>query len=402
MAGLQLKVTTAGRAALVNATNTGTLPVTVAQIGVTATAFDPATNPATLPGELKRLATFAGQVVADDTIHVTLRDDSDDSYSMRGFGLYLADGTLFASYAQATAILEKSPAAMLLLSVDVRFVDIDASSLTFGDASFVNPPATTEVVGGVKLATNAKAIEGIDKTLAVPPSALKAAIDSRSGRARFEVSGTFTVPAGVTAIYVSACAGGGGGGGGGVRQGKTNGGASYTAAGGGGGGAGQSIQRVRFAVVPGTAIPIILGAGGAAGAGAKTDGANGGAGGAGGSTVIGNLVTLAAGMGGGGGSSSSSPAGGATGGDGYPAGGDSASITINAPYGPAGTGGSCAFGGGGPGGRCAGDTTSIGRKGFGFGAGGGGGGGVSNGASASTFGKDGAVGCAGFAFIEWC
>ena len=62
----------------------------------------------------------------------------------------------------------------------------------------------------------------------------------------------------------------------------------------------------------------------------------------------------------------------------------------------------CPFGGGGPGGRSAGDTTSASRKGFGFGAGDGGGGGVSNGAGAGTFGKDGATGCPGFVFIEWC
>src|SRR4051794_34424510 len=108
---MQITVTTAGHNALVNAQNTGTLPVLVSQIGVTATAFAPGVAMTALPGELKRLTTFAGQAVADDTVHVSIRDDSADAYSLRGFGLYLADGTLFAVYGQSGVILEKSPQA---------------------------------------------------------------------------------------------------------------------------------------------------------------------------------------------------------------------------------------------------------------------------------------------------
>lgn len=54
-----------------------------------------------------------------------------------------------------------------------------------------------------------------------------------------------------------------------------------------------------------------------------------------GATVIGNLITLAGGQGGGGGLTGANQVGGAAGGDGYPAGGDSASIAAVSPYGPA-------------------------------------------------------------------
>ena len=88
-----------------------------------------------LPNELKRIKSFGGANVAPDTIHTTLKDDTADQYSLYGFGLYLENGVLLASYGQATPIMEKSPAAMLLLSSDLQFATIDATKLVFGDAS---------------------------------------------------------------------------------------------------------------------------------------------------------------------------------------------------------------------------------------------------------------------------
>ncbi|MFN3298502.1 tail fiber domain-containing protein [Caldimonas sp.] len=181
MSGLQITVTQAGRAALVNAANTGTLPVQITAIGVTEQAFTPAATHTALPGEIKRLPTFAGAVVADDTIHVTLRDDGPDTYTLRGFSLYLQDGTLFALYGQSGVILEKSSQAMLLLAVDVRFVEVPATSIAFGDAGFINPPATTEVQGVVELATAAETVTGSDAVRAVTPAGTKAALDARLG-----------------------------------------------------------------------------------------------------------------------------------------------------------------------------------------------------------------------------
>ncbi|MGV7197676.1 glycine-rich domain-containing protein [Xanthomonas axonopodis] len=399
---LQLVLTTAGRAALINAEKNGTNAVKVTSIGFTATAFAAAEDLKTVPGQHLSLSSISGGTTSSTTIHVTVSDTSRGTYEVRGFGLYLENGTLLGSYSQPELIMEKAAASDLLMSADILFSGVTVSSVTFGNANFTNPAATTEKEGIVELTTRAEAIAGVDAQRAVTADALKAAIDSRSGRARFEASGNFVVPVGVTAIYVSACAGGGGGGGGGTRAEKSTGSGPYTATGGGGGGAGQSIQRVRFAVTPGSTLAIVIGAGGAAGAGSRTDGAAGGAGGAGGATVVGSLASLSGGQGGGGGFTGATPVGGAAGGDGYPAGGDSASITAASPYGPAGTGGSCPFGGGGAGGRSAGDSTSASRRGFGFGAGGGGGGGVSNVAGVSTFGKDGATGCPGFVFIEWC
>lgn len=181
MSGFKIHVTTQGREALPNADNTGTVPVTVASIGITAQAFDDSSSPTSLPGEIKRLATFSGVAVADDTIHITIRDDSADVYDMRGFGIYLADGTLAACYSQEDVILGKSALTMLLLSTDIRFVDVDATSIVFGDSTWLNPPGSETVAGVLKLSTDTQAIAGNDRATAVPPGALKAALDAWLG-----------------------------------------------------------------------------------------------------------------------------------------------------------------------------------------------------------------------------
>lgn len=178
---MRLKITDAGFAKLVNPPNTGTNAVLITQIGLTSTAFVPSAGLTGLPGEIKRVATFGGQAVGDDTVHVTIRDDSATSYTLRGFGLYLADGTLFASYGQADPIMEKSAASMLLLATDTRFSGIDTTQIQFGDAGFLYPPATTEIVGVVELATSTEAEDATDIQRAVTPRGVRAYTDKRFG-----------------------------------------------------------------------------------------------------------------------------------------------------------------------------------------------------------------------------
>jgi hypothetical protein len=174
--GLTAIVTNAGRAALVNAANTGTRAVTIAQVGLSGTALAPEPGATVLPGQFKTIATLSGDVVADDTIHLIVRDESADVFTVRSLALYLADGTLFALYGQADVLLEKSAQALMLLAIDIRFEDVDASAITFGDTNFLNPPATTERQGVVELATVAEAQAGIDALRALTPQAARSAI----------------------------------------------------------------------------------------------------------------------------------------------------------------------------------------------------------------------------------
>jgi hypothetical protein len=169
MAGTLITITDAGRTALVAPGNAGTNRHEIVKIGLCNAAFAADKALTKLPGELKRITTFAGENVARDTIHVTLRDDTPDQYTLYGFGLYLENDVLFAVYSQATPIMEKSPAAMVLLSSDIQFTTIDAAQLVFGDASFTNPSATTERQGVVELATQPETDAGDDDTRAITP-----------------------------------------------------------------------------------------------------------------------------------------------------------------------------------------------------------------------------------------
>lgn len=178
---MRMKITNAGRAKLVNGTNTGTNTVLISQIGLTSTGFTPTAAMTQLPGELKRMTSFGGESVAADTIHVTLQDSGTDKYPLRGFGLYLADGTLFAVYGQADAIMEKASISTLLLSADVVFADIDTAQIKFGSTQFLNPPATESVAGVVELADGPETIAGADGVRAVTARGLRAALDDRFG-----------------------------------------------------------------------------------------------------------------------------------------------------------------------------------------------------------------------------
>ncbi|PFH10989.1 hypothetical protein BCF11_3427 [Collimonas sp. PA-H2] len=176
MPGLQIIITNAGRAALVNAEHNGTAPLKITEIGITAAVFTVGKETIALPGEIKRIKTISGEVVAPDTMHVTVRDDSSDTYTMRGIGYWLSNGVLLGVYSQPEPILQKSTQSMMLLAADVVFADIKATSLTFGDANFTNPPATVDRQGVTELATGDETVAGTDGTRAVTPAGLTPAL----------------------------------------------------------------------------------------------------------------------------------------------------------------------------------------------------------------------------------
>jgi microcystin-dependent protein len=180
MDALLLSVTDAGRASLRNVKGDGTRAVRIATVGVTATAF---TSGEPLPDEIKRITTIAGGATAEDTIHVTISDASKDVYAMRGFGIYLDDGTLFASYSQTDVIVEKSAGADMLLACDVQFASPLAGQIIFGDTNFHNPAATQDTLGVVKLASDDDAIAGRSTQKALVPANLLAALNARLGAA---------------------------------------------------------------------------------------------------------------------------------------------------------------------------------------------------------------------------
>jgi hypothetical protein len=154
-------------------------------------------------------------------------------------------------------------------------------------------------------------------------------------------SGTYTVPAGVTAIQIECWGGGGAGGGAGGSLNST----------GRGGGGGAYARLNTLAVTPGQTLTITVGAGGS--------GASNGNGGAGGSSsVTYNSVTVALAVGGNGGTT-------ATGNNGGSTAGGSASNCIGDVAFNGGNGGGGGFGGGGGGGGSAGTNGAGGNGGNG-------------------------------------
>lgn len=186
--------------------------------------------------------------------------------------------------------------------------------------------------------------------------------DTPGGMELYTADDTFTAPAGITTVFISASAGGGGGYGTGTSPGGT------------GGGAGEYRFRYPVTVVPGNNYTVTIGAGGTGGA---PTGGNGGNTVFGSITLTGGTGSTGSGAAAGGGSITSLDASGNTPGGGLTKGGNGGST------GP-GAGGGTPFGLGGTG-----VNAGAGNPGTGFGAGGGGGN------------TAGGAGASGFCAVEW-
>lgn len=171
---IEFIITNAGLDALVDAQNGETDAIQVTQVGLTESVFDAAPTLVALPGETKRIDSFGGQSVAPNVIHMTAQDTTTDTYDLRGIALFLADGTLFASYGQADPIFRKVSVANFLLAFDVRFSADVADDIVFGDAAFLYPPASETVKGVAELATQDETDAGQDDSRIVTPLKLEA------------------------------------------------------------------------------------------------------------------------------------------------------------------------------------------------------------------------------------
>jgi len=178
--------------------------------------------------------------------------------------------------------------------------EIRANSITDAAGTGApNFPNGLDVAGATlsSIATQAQAQAGTDNTTLMTPlraaqaiAALAGGLDTIDART---TSGSFTVPAGVTQLYVYAAGGGGGGGASG---------GSFAAGSGGVGGTAWSVLTVS----PGDSISYTVGAGGAGGQFSPAAGA------AGGTTTVGT-ISCTGGAGGGGTSGGSAGVSGAAG-----------------------------------------------------------------------------------------
>ena len=134
----------------------------ISSVGLTDAEFIIAPTLDALPGEFRRVQTISGEVIGSNTVHMMIRDIEPLTYTVRGLGLFLADGTLFAVYGQAEPIFEKSALTTLLLALDITFPTAAIDALSFGDTNFLNPPATEATPGVARIANDAIVDAGVD------------------------------------------------------------------------------------------------------------------------------------------------------------------------------------------------------------------------------------------------
>ena len=173
-----ITLTTAGIDALVDAQNAVTAAIEITQIGLANASFIAAPTLTALPNEFKRIGAVGGQAVSENMIHMAAQDSTTDVYTAYGLGLYLADGTLFGTYAQVAPLVNKVSIASFLISLDVAFMSSIAAAITFGNANFLNPPATETVQGVARIATNALADAGVNDATIMSPKKVKRVLDA--------------------------------------------------------------------------------------------------------------------------------------------------------------------------------------------------------------------------------
>ena len=172
---LNVVITDAGIAEVINAQHTGTAPVVLTQIGFGRGIYTPTADQTALHDEIKRVSTIAGGVVGDNIMHIQALDEGEDSYAIYEIGVYTASGTLFAVYSQPMPILHKVANSSIMCVFDFVLSGVEPTDVTVGDTDYTLAPATTTNQGVVELATSPEAIAGTDTERAVTPAAGAAA-----------------------------------------------------------------------------------------------------------------------------------------------------------------------------------------------------------------------------------
>lgn len=167
MATINLVITDAGLAEIVNAESNGTAPVVLAEIGIGTGQYSPSASQTSLIGEFKRIDTISGGATAENVIHISAQDSSDATYSVYEIGIYTDSGVLFAVCSQNTPIVTKAAVANALFALDIVLSQLNPGTVTVGDSNFMMNAATTERAGIVELATESEVNAGTDENRVV-------------------------------------------------------------------------------------------------------------------------------------------------------------------------------------------------------------------------------------------
>lgn len=173
-------VTYLGIQEIINVAKNGTEKVKLTTIKVSPDIIDVTPSLTDIPDVIFTCEAVAGANVGDGLIHVSGVDGSQDTYTAHTIGLYTEKGTLFAVVSSDEALFQKVKLSGASIAIDIPITSVDPEYIDFGDACFINPPATTETAGVVKIATEKDILDGLDNSKAVSPYALKAALKKNS------------------------------------------------------------------------------------------------------------------------------------------------------------------------------------------------------------------------------
>ncbi|WP_292633198.1 MULTISPECIES: hypothetical protein [unclassified Novosphingobium] len=115
MMALVLSLTNAGLAAVQGAS--GSDPVVIAELGLSATPFTAAPTLVALPGEFKRIAAVAGTAAAPNVTHMSAYDTSADVWNATSF--FRQAGTTWIRW-WATGVIGQVPASPKATSLQSR------------------------------------------------------------------------------------------------------------------------------------------------------------------------------------------------------------------------------------------------------------------------------------------
>lgn len=180
MADFKIKLTTAGKAALVDDANIGTEALKIRKIEIGSSFYDPTGSEENLKNFIKSLDTFGASPGKDGIIHISIRDEAEETYNVGEIGLRTGTGVLFAVISNAEGILTtKGLNDVLLISADLEIIEADVSNVSFGPANFIYQPATEEKEGILEIASDDEMDAG-EKFKAVDADKFQSAITRRS------------------------------------------------------------------------------------------------------------------------------------------------------------------------------------------------------------------------------
>ena len=173
MADGRMLVTNAGLAAVIAANKDGTNKVQITRAGLGTGKYTPAANRTALYAQFKQLATISGGGIDPYTIHVEIRDESADAYTVNEVGLFTSDGKLFAVASSEDPIMQKAAGSVGIIVCDIRLADVSVENVTFPASNFSVPHATETTAGVAEIATLAETEAGTDHARIVTPKGLK-------------------------------------------------------------------------------------------------------------------------------------------------------------------------------------------------------------------------------------